>query len=145
EAAWNAVVERHDMLRAVFTDDGRQRVLPGVPAYAFGREDVRGFAADDREARLASVRERIAGHVREPEAWPLFEIATTRLDEERTRIHVAIDLLIADGTTLGRIVDEWGALYRDEKAGLALPGVSFRDYVGALERVEESVGFVAAR
>ncbi|MEV8018134.1 amino acid adenylation domain-containing protein [Streptomyces sp. NPDC086554] len=145
EASWNALVARHDMLRTIFTEDGSQRVLSEVPDCVFDREDVRGLAVEERAARLGAVRERISGRVREPERWPLFEIAATRLDEDHTRIHIAIDLLIADGTTLGRIVDEWGAHYRGGGDVPPVPGVSFRDYVRALEGVEDSAGFRASR
>ncbi|TLS39481.1 amino acid adenylation domain-containing protein, partial [Streptomyces montanus] len=145
EAAWNAVVGRHDMLRTVFTEDGRQRALAEVPVYRFARHDLRDVGAGEREARLGAVREELSGRVREPGRWPLFEVAVTRLDEERTRIHVAVDLLIADGATLGRLVHEWGALYRDPEAEITAPAVTFRDYVRALEGVEESAAFVRAR
>ena len=145
ESAWNAVVARHDMLRTVFTDDGRQQAMADVPTYRFARFDVRGLGAEARETYLTSIREEIAGRVREPAQWPLFEIAVTRLDEEHARVHIAIDLLITDGSTLGRIVHEWGAFHREPGADITVPGVSFRDYVRALEGVEESAAFARAR
>ncbi|MDT9692582.1 condensation domain-containing protein, partial [Streptomyces sp. P9(2023)] len=144
EAAWNAVVERHDMLRAVFTDDGRQRILATTPAYLFARHDLGSCEPQERDDRLAGIREAVAGRVRAPEQWPLFEIATTRLEGDRTRIHVAMDLMIADAPGIRQLLGEWLAIDAGREPG-PVPGVSFRDYVGALERVEESVGFVAAR
>ncbi|MET9836148.1 condensation domain-containing protein, partial [Streptomyces sp. NPDC006385] len=145
ERAWNTVVARHDMLRTVFTDDGRQQALADVPIYRFARHDVRNTQNTEREAHLTALREEIAGRVREPAQWPLFEIATTRLDDEHTRIHIAIDLLIADGATLGRIVHEWSAFHHNPGVEMACPAITFRDYVRALEDVEETEAFARAR
>ncbi|WP_223736877.1 non-ribosomal peptide synthetase [Streptomyces purpurogeneiscleroticus] len=145
EAAWNAVVSRHGMLRTVFTDDGRQRVLEEVPAYRFAIHELRGPEEEERRERLAAVRAEISGRVREPGTWPLFEIAVSRVDGERCVLHVAIDLLIADGAALGRIVHEWSTFYRAPEAEMPLPEVSFRDYVRALEGLEDSAACTAAR
>jgi amino acid adenylation domain-containing protein len=145
EAAWNVVVARHDMLRTVFTDDGRQQALAEVPAYRFARHDLRDAAPEECEASLAGTRDLLAGRVRNADQWPLFDIAVTLFDDDRARIHVAIDLLIADGATLGGIVHEWGAYYREPTADLPLPAVSFRDYVQAVEGVEETPAYQKAR
>lgn len=144
EAAWNAVVARHDMLRAVFTEDGRQQVTAETPAYRFARNDLRGAEPADRDDRLASIREEIAGKVRAPEQWPLFEIGTTRLDDRHTRIHIAVDLMIADAPSIRQLLGEWLAVDAENDPG-PLPEVTFRDYVLGLEAVGDSAGFRAAR
>ncbi|WP_280201902.1 hypothetical protein, partial [Nocardia cyriacigeorgica] len=41
ERAWNLLIQRHEMLRAVITEDGRNRVLPEVPAFR-GAPPTRG-------------------------------------------------------------------------------------------------------
>src|SRR3546814_19669935 len=55
------LVERHEMLRAVITEDGRQRILPDPPAYRIEVLDLRG--QPDAEARLAALREAMSHHV----------------------------------------------------------------------------------
>ncbi|MHC3394794.1 condensation domain-containing protein, partial [Streptomyces lavendulocolor] len=105
---------------------------------------VRNTQNTEREAHLTALREEIAGRVREPAQWPLFEIATTRLDDEHTRIHIAIDLLIADAPGIRQLLSEWMASDAGREPGPA-PRVSFRDYVRALEGVEETETFARAR
>ncbi|QKW10458.1 amino acid adenylation domain-containing protein [Streptomyces sp. NA04227] len=145
ERAWQLVVNRHDMLRTVCTEDGAQQVLAQVPDYRFARADLRGEPAASTEERLAAIRTALTGEVRDPASWPLFDIAVTELDGRRARIHFVVDLLIADGTSLALLLGEWGTLLRDPGAQLPAPQVSFRDYVLALERAEESDAFRAAR
>ncbi|MYS55916.1 non-ribosomal peptide synthetase, partial [Streptomyces sp. SID6013] len=70
ERAWNALVRRHGMLRAVVTD-GHQRVLPDVPPLRIPVEDV---APGDADEALAGLRARLSQQVRDPARWPLFAV-----------------------------------------------------------------------
>src|SRR3546814_2792899 len=101
------------MLRAVITEDGRQRILPTVPAYRIEVLDLRG--QPDAEERLAAVREAMSHHVFDPSRWPLFDIRATRLDGE-IRIHIGMDLLIADAASLLQLYRDWGALHADPRS-----------------------------
>src|SRR3546814_11447700 len=114
------------MLRAVITEDGRQRILPTVPAYRIEVLDLRG--QPDAEERLAAVREAMSHHVFDPSRWPLFDIRATRLDGE-IRIHIGMDLLIADAASMLQIYREWGALHADPAAPLMPVRRRCRDYV----------------
>ncbi|MBN8899959.1 MAG: hypothetical protein J0H57_02915, partial [Rhodospirillales bacterium] len=67
EQAWNRLVARHPMLRAVFGEDGRQRVLPEVPPYRIERLDFR--TAPDAEAQLAQLRAERSHRVFDPASW----------------------------------------------------------------------------
>src|SRR5437867_7689632 len=42
ERAWQRVVERHEMLRAIVRPDGQQQILAEVPAYQIEVTDLRG-------------------------------------------------------------------------------------------------------
>ncbi|MEU5695821.1 amino acid adenylation domain-containing protein [Actinosynnema sp. NPDC020468] len=110
EAAWNAVVRRHDMLRAVVGDDGRQRVLPEVP-HAVVR------VVDD-------VRADLAHRVPDPARWPLVDL---RIDA--TRVGIGFDLLVLDALSIVLVLTELSALCADPHAPLPPVGVTFRDYL----------------
>ena len=126
EAAWNRVVARHEMLRAVFSGDGRQRVLANVPPYRFDVLDLRD--APDGDQVLHRLREERSHRVFDPASWPLFEIHATRLPG-RIRLCVGIDLLVADAAALITIFREWGTLYAVPDHELPSPAGRFRDHV----------------
>ena len=129
EAAWQQLIARHEMLRAVVRDDGQQQILAEVPSYHIDVTDL-GTASDrDAQSHVEAVRARMAHQVYDPARWPLFAIRVTRLPDDRTRVHVSIDLLIADVWSLFLLFREWGARYSDPHARLAPLALSFRDYV----------------
>ena len=68
EAAWNVLIKRHDMLRAVIQADGQQRILAEVPDYRFRTLDLRGR---DSAPELEQLRRSLPQRVTEPDAWPL--------------------------------------------------------------------------
>jgi amino acid adenylation domain-containing protein len=129
EQAWNKLVARHPMLRAVFSADGTQRVLDTVPTYRIEVEDLRGAA--DGQAILLQRREARSHRVFDPERWPLFEINAIQLDD-RMRLSIGVDLLIADAAALITLFREWGAFYREPDRDLPpLPGC-FADHARGL-------------
>ncbi|MFF5337426.1 amino acid adenylation domain-containing protein [Streptomyces sp. NPDC013181] len=141
-AALDTVVRRHDMLRAVVTTDGEQRVLPPeetgpVPVV---RHDLTGLGAAEAERRLTSVRDALSHRVLPLDTWPLFCLEVSDLPGGRHRLHFGLDLLIADVRSAQILFREWEACYRDPEATRHLPEltVSFRDLVLAAERGKES-------
>ncbi|HET7253594.1 MAG TPA: hypothetical protein VFJ46_07505, partial [Xanthobacteraceae bacterium] len=42
QAAWQKLIDRHEMLRAVIRDDGLQQILPHTPHYDIKHLDLRG-------------------------------------------------------------------------------------------------------
>ena len=143
--AWQQLIARHDMLRAVVKADGRQQVLAGVPAYSIEVTDAQCASPDVAQAEVAAVRERMAHQVYDPVRWPLFEIRATRLPNRRVRVHVSIDLLIADVWSLFILFREWGTLYMTPARTLAPLTLSFRDYVLAEASLQATPQFARAQ
>ncbi|HEX9942664.1 MAG TPA: non-ribosomal peptide synthase/polyketide synthase [Thermoanaerobaculia bacterium] len=133
ERAWQRLINRHDMLRAVFLPDGRQQVLEAVPPYRVEVLDLRGRPREVVESELARVREELSHQVLQTDRWPLFDLRATLLDgpggQDRIRLHISRDALIYDAwssTLLGR---ELVRLYLDPAAELPPLEITFRDYV----------------
>ncbi|MGW7469824.1 amino acid adenylation domain-containing protein [Streptomyces xantholiticus] len=127
EAAWNTLVRRHPMLRAVVSPEGHQRVLPEVPHYRVRHDDLRGAALEAEARALDATRGDMSHQVRETDQWPLFELRVTDTDHAML-LHVAVDLLICDYSSIRLLLAELHELC----TGLPQPEplrATFRDYV----------------
>ena len=136
--AFQQMVQRHPMLRAVIIDDGRQRILPEVPPYEPTTVDLRACADDERARRLDAIHQQMRDLVFDPSVWPLFEVRLTRIDETWTRLHVGLDALIIDAWSTSLLFREWAAAYRGEGGQLRDVTVTFRDYVQAVRSQVDS-------
>jgi epothilone synthetase B len=92
--AWQCLIDRHDMLRAIVRSDGQQQILAQVPAYQFEVLDLAGRESIVVTSELEQIREDMSHRVTAADQWPLFEIRATRLDGGRTRLRPA-QLIIA--------------------------------------------------
>ena len=137
EATWNALIERHDMMRAVMLDDGKnQRVLEKVPAYKI---PVQAYENErEAEAGLQELRGQMAKRVFRATEWPLFDVRVSEIGETKTRLHLSFDNIVFDGFSIFRLFHEWKQCY--DKEGRELPEIrgSFRDYVLAAEKLKET-------
>ncbi len=129
EAAWQRLIQHHGALRLVVDAHGQQRMLPEVAPYAIAVADLRHADRAVRSTALEAVRTRMSHQVYDTALWPLFEIRASILPEDLTRVHVSIDLLIADVWSLLLLFRQWGELYANPTQALAPLGLSFRDYV----------------
>lgn len=130
-SAWQRLIERHDMLRAIVLADGRQQILADVPLYQIAVTDLRGQEPAQIEQYLAEVRQQMSHQVLPSDRWPLFDVRASRLNDERVRVHVSIDGLLLDGWSYQLLFQEWSQLYHSSEATLPTLELSFRDYVMA--------------
>ncbi|MEU3172928.1 amino acid adenylation domain-containing protein [Streptomyces sp. NPDC007000] len=129
-AVWRALIDRHPMLRAVTTPDGRQQILTDVAPYRIHTTDLRADA--DPETQLAQVRERLSHARRDTGTWPLFTIEAALLPGGATRLFLSFDLLIGDALSWQILYREARALYEDPDAELPVLELTFADYVAHL-------------
>ncbi|MEU8181975.1 amino acid adenylation domain-containing protein [Micromonospora sp. NPDC049047] len=141
EDAWNAMIARHDMLRAVVTPEGWQRVLADVPTYRIAITDLAGADERTRTAHLAEVHDAMKYQVLDAGTWPMFDIRATVLAPDRIRLHLGMDALIADAWSTSVVFSEWATAYRDGVEALPPIGVRFRDYVLAARALEDGPQF----
>ncbi|THF85586.1 amino acid adenylation domain-containing protein [Deinococcus sp. KSM4-11] len=130
QRAWQAVIDRHPMLRTVVQPDGLQRVLDSVPPYAIAHADLSGLDEPGRQATLLGIREAMRARRYDPQVWPMFDLRTFTLSSGSplTRVCLSFDMLILDLRSFQLVLEEWFALYQDEHAALPDLPITFRDY-----------------
>jgi len=144
ERAWQKVIDRHPMLRAIVLPDGVQKILPETPPYKFPVQDLRAERADAVTTGLLHERDRLSHQVIPSDRWPLFELSASLLPDNKTRVHISLDCLITDARSFQIISGELLTFYHDEQAQLTVPGLSFRDYVIAEHALRDSGFFQRA-
>ncbi|MEH1123252.1 non-ribosomal peptide synthetase [Micromonospora sp. CPCC 206061] len=131
EEAFRALIARHDMLRAVVSPDGTQRVLAQVPPYRVAVTDVRDQPEQRAEQAVLRNRAEMDHRVYEPDRWPLFDLRVSRT-AGGDLLHFSIDFLICDFVSIQVLLRELDQMYRGvEPAPLA---VTYRDYLAADRR-----------
>jgi amino acid adenylation domain-containing protein/non-ribosomal peptide synthase protein (TIGR01720 family) len=138
EQAWQRLIGRHAMLRAIVRPDGQQQVLVQVPPYHIEVLDLRGHDPETVTAQLEKIRQRMSHQVLPSDQWPLFEIRAARLDDQRVRLYISLDLLIGDAWSIQIMGRELAQLYLSPEKPLAPLDLSFRDYVLAEMTLQES-------
>lgn len=129
ERAWNALIRRHDMLRVVVGDDGRQRILPEAPPYHIAVHDMRAVPPAEVQERLDTVHEAMFRSLRPAREWPLFDLQASLLPGGAVRLHVVHDVLNADGGSVVLLFQELVQLHHDPDVELPPIDLTFRDYV----------------
>ncbi|PWV55402.1 non-ribosomal peptide synthetase [Nocardiopsis sp. L17-MgMaSL7] len=140
ERVWTILVERHEMLRAVFDEDGKQRILRQVPPVTVAVTEV------DSEEEASTVLTRLredASHLSiDLTRWPLFELRAVRYPSggtTRTRLAIGLDYIVLDAASIIALYGELDRLYSDPETELEPIDVSFRDYVLQSEPDPDSV------
>ena len=145
EWAWNVLIHRHPMLRAVVDADGMQRILADVPHYAVALTDLSNGSTGQIDAHIEAVRAELSHRVAPAERWPLFDIRATALGADRLRLHISFDGLTFDASSILLLAREAWSLYATGRDTLVPLGLTFRDYVLAEARLRQSDDYRRAR
>jgi pyochelin synthetase len=129
ERAWQHLIQRHEMMRAVMNSDGQQQILEQVPDYQIEVLDLRTEKPEVATAQLAALRDRLSHQLLPTDTWPLFEVRAAFLDKSTTRLFISIDLLIADAWSLEIIIRELVDYLNKPQSSQPSLELSFRDYV----------------
>ncbi|GAA3021861.1 amino acid adenylation domain-containing protein [Streptosporangium longisporum] len=130
--ACQALVRRHSALRAAFVqnDDGEPLQLlvrdADVPVHEY---DLRGFAAQEQDARLAELLARDKQTRFDMASPPLMRFFLVRLEDERHLLVLSAHHILFDGWSLPLLLRDLLALYhRGDDTDLPAP-VPFRSYL----------------
>lgn len=143
--AWQRLIERHEMLRAVILPDGTQKILEHVPEYHIAVNQFSGLEPDKKDEELSIIRDEMGHQVLSAENWPLFDIRISNLGNNQKRLHFSIDLLIADMASILLLCKELKTLYTFPHAILPDNRVSYRDYVLAENEFKRTEKYQTSR
>jgi len=136
--AWQQLIQQHDMLRAVVLQDGQQQVLETPPSYQIEVCDLQSQSHEQIESELRKIRDRLSHTVKSLEHWPQFEIVAARVDAVKTLLFMSIDGWCVDGGSFQVLFRDLVKLYENPQASLPTLEFSFRDYVMAINELEQS-------
>jgi amino acid adenylation domain-containing protein len=143
--AFRQLIDRHDMLRMITRDDGTQQVQRDVPDYTIAIHDLRGQSRVDQEHFIAGLRQKMSHQVFGVGQWPLFAMCGCRIDDERVRLHLSVDALLADAWSFEVLLRDFGRLYTDPDTPLEPLEITFRDYVTTMIGSREDATYQRAR
>jgi pyochelin synthetase len=140
--AWGRLLVRHDMLRAVISADGVQRVLAKAPAScSLHVTDLRGAVPDDRgavpddsAAEIDRIRADLSHRMHPLGQEPLYEVRLSLTDDEAL-LHLSVDFTAFDYASIQLLLAELDLLYREPDHELPPLRATFRDYLAALGRL----------
>lgn len=137
-AAWSHVVRVHPLLRSCFAweglDEPVQVVLREV-ALPWTEHDLRG--APDVEARLTEIGAALAARGLPLDAAPVIRLTLVRTEERRYELFYDSHHVLADGWSLGVVLQGVFEAYRAARAGAPLPAAragSYEAYLRWLRR-----------
>ncbi|MEO1375494.1 MAG: condensation domain-containing protein, partial [Cyanobacteria bacterium J06635_10] len=144
EQALQQLINRHDMLRMIVETDGRQRIIPEVPAYEIKTLDLRASSGEEIDKELKNLRDKLSHQVLSTDEYPLFDIQAVLLSDEDNRIRflISFDVLIGDAWSLQILALELVMLIQQSNIQTVnqFPPleISFRDYVLAEKEFRNS-------
>jgi len=134
--AWQLLIQRHEMLRAIVLPEGLQKILQEVPVYEIFMTDWKHLPPGEIGQRLEANRRSMSHQVFQPDRWPLFEVRSFLTGSDQLRHCISFDLLFVDLMSFQVLIHEWFQLYQNPDVQLAPLPVSFRDYVLAVKRLK---------
>ena len=143
--AWNKLIQRHEMLRMIISEENNQRILAEVPHYDIPVYDVSDKADETIAEYLSACRNKMSHQVLPADQWPLFDICITKYASNSHRLHISIDTLIADGWSADILFAEFYMLYAQPEKDLPALSLSFRDYLIAERTIKETALYQRSR
>lgn len=129
ERAWNELQYHHPMLRACFSDEGMQKIQEKPYSEKIAVNDFASLSKDQALEQAIAVRKRLSHRKLQIEKGQVAGVELTLLPENKSRLHVDIDLLIADVQSLQIILRDLSVAYNGEKLSKESKNWNFASYL----------------
>ncbi|MET8763269.1 phosphopantetheine-binding protein [Lentzea sp. NPDC004782] len=128
------------VLRARISADGRQNILPAddpsVDQPPLRVHDLR--EASDADAKIERIRDEMGSTGPDPRHGPGFAVRLSLLPKARARVHIALNLALADGWSARIFMRDLLTLAADPNAMLPPMLIDYGDYVDAVRRLRST-------
>ncbi len=135
-AALQAVVDRHEALRATFSSDGATLCIGQSLKLALVEEDLSALTQELCQSRLQAL---LRSDVETPfdlEHGPLFRATLVKLAHEQYQLILCAHHIVCDGLSWETLLPDLAAFYADPAVELE-PAVGFSDYARHLASAEQ--------
>ncbi|MYS86077.1 non-ribosomal peptide synthetase [Embleya scabrispora] len=129
--AARALIARHPMLRVRVTDDGRQEILPTAPGEVLRVLDLRDADPDTLADRLDRIRDECSHQMLDIESGRVLDLRVTLLPDDRSRLHLDVDMVAADALSYRVLLADLARLYAHPRHAPAELGYDYRSYLAA--------------
>lgn len=117
QEAWNRIQYHHPMLRASFSENGMQKIESKPYSEKIKINDFSLLTEAEAEQEVQTVRKRLSHRKLKIEEGEVAGIELTLFSENKTRLHIDLDLLIADVQSLQILLRDLAMVY----SGAELP------------------------
>lgn len=130
QSVWHKVIDKHDMLRAIISKEGNQKIKDNVEYPNVEVYDLSNLSGFELDKKLNSIRDTISSKKYDYNYWPLHMFSISVL-KDYDIIHFSIDMIIADFISINLIFKDMNNYYCGEikKSDIEESNISFRDYV----------------
>ncbi len=135
---WNKLTTKYDMLHAVIDEAGFQQVLKEVPTLEVPEWNLETHP--EQESQYAEFTREMGSRAYTIGKWPMFGIAVSR-HSGYSLLHFSIEFLIADWTSIWKLIAEFEGAYFDGKDIQDDEEISFRDYLVAEKKIKASIQY----
>ncbi|MGE5944180.1 MAG: non-ribosomal peptide synthetase [Flavobacteriales bacterium] len=111
EKAFHTLIQRHEVLRSVFSTDGRYMTIFKdlfIPLYY---NDISGLQDNEKEEAISNYLHQDAQHIFSLVHGPLIKAGLIKVSDFKFRLVITAHHIICDGWSIGIMLQELGALY----------------------------------
>ncbi len=124
ELAWNKVIQKHDMLRAIIYDVGYQVIQRTVPYVKIRTLDLRNTT---HQVAKDEIREELANKQYNLGEWPMCDLGVS-IEKGKSIVYFSVDMLIADFLSMNIILNDLEKFYKDLDTPMVISTL-YRDLV----------------
>lgn len=145
EESFNVVIKRHDMLRAIVTPEGEQKILEKVDKFEFEKYDLSSLDDTAANVETSSLRNLFSHTIIDVNVWPPYKIRSAELANNKIKLFFSWDFIFLDAWSLLIIFKEWNEFYNNPDFQPEEISFSFRDYVLHENRIKETEEYIQSK